>query len=107
MNNMQTTFIRNTSDGRKVEVIGPNVCVDGQPVASGLVEVETHPNRRAILATLPNATHMAGPLALTVEEASLVRGALAAAVPPVTEPAEIEKRFSSAINLRARNAGIE
>jgi hypothetical protein len=104
---MQTTFIRNTSDGRKVEVIGPYVCVGGEPVADGLVEVETHPNRKAILSTLPNATHMAGPLAFTVEEASLVRGALAAAVAPVTDPAQIAKRFSDAINLRARNAGIE
>jgi len=104
---MQRTLIRNTSDGRKVEVIGAYVCIDGQPVADGLVEVETHPNRRAILSTLPNATHMAGPLALTQEEASLVRGALAAAVAPVTDPAEISRRLRHALNIHARNSGIE
>ncbi len=107
MKNMQRVFIRNTSDGRKVEVIGAYVCIDGQPVADGLVEVETHPNRNAILSTLPNATHMAGPLAFTVEEASTVRGALAAAVPAVTDSAEISKRFRNALNIRDRNAGIE
>lgn len=104
---MQTTFVRTTSDGRKVEVIGSYVCVDGKPVADGLVEVQTHPNRNAILYTLPNATHMAGPLALTAEEASVVRGALAAASDPLTDPVEIEKRFSKAINSRNREAGIE
>jgi hypothetical protein len=107
MKKMQTVFIRNTSDGRKVEVIGTYVCIDGKPVADGLVEVETHPNRKAILSTLPNATHMAGPLAFTTEEASTVRGALAAAVPAVTDPAQISKRFRNALNIRDRNAGIE
>jgi hypothetical protein len=104
---MKTTFIRNTHDGRKVEVIGSYVCVGGEPVAEGLVEVEGHPNRKAILSTLPNATHMAGPLALTFEEASTVRGALALAVDPVTDPSEIEKRFRHALAIRNRNAGIE
>lgn len=104
---MQTTFIRTTSDGRKVEVIGPYVCVDGKPVADGLTDVATHPNRRAILYTLPNATHMAGPLALTAEEASLVRGALALAVEAVTDPVKIEERFRKAYNSRNREAGVE
>lgn len=104
---MQTTFIRTTSDGRKVEVIGPYICVDGKPIADGLVEVATHPNRKAILHTLPNATHMAGPLALVAEEASLVRGALAAAIEPVTDQVQIEERFRKAFNSRNREAGVE
>lgn len=104
---MQTTFIRNTSDGRKVEVIGGNVCVDGRPVADKIVEVKTHPNREAILFTLPNATHMAGPVALTAEEASVVRGALAAARDPLTDRVEISERFRKAWNIRNHEAGIE
>lgn len=104
---MQTTFIRNTSDGRKIEVIGPHVCVDGKPVADALVEVKTHPNREAILFTLPNASHMAGPVALTQEEASVVRGALAAARDPLTDPVEISERFRKAWNVRNHEAGIE
>lgn len=104
---MQTTFIRTTSDGRKVEVIGAYVCVDGKPVADRIVEVATHPNRKAILFTLPNATHMAGPLALTAEEASLVRGALASAIEPLTDPVRIEERFRKIYNNRNREAGVE
>jgi hypothetical protein len=104
---MQPTFIRKTSDGRSVEVIGQYVCVDGEPVADGVVEVASHPNRNAILAAVPNASHMAGPLVLTAEEASSVRGALAAAEAPITEPREISKRLRDALNIRNRTAGIE
>jgi hypothetical protein len=104
---MQTTFIRTTSDGRKVEVIGAQICVDGKPVADQLVEVSAHPNKAAILHSLPNAAFMAGPLVLTAEEGSLVRGALAVATPAETDPVEIEKRFRAAWNARSRAAGIE
>lgn len=104
---MKVTFIRNTADGRPIEVIGSYVCVARDPVADGVVEVETHPNREAILAAVPNATHMAGPIALTAPEASAVRGALMAAQGPITDPSEISTRQRDAYNIRARNAGIE
>jgi hypothetical protein len=104
---MQVTFIRNTSDGRAIEVIGPYVCVGRDPVADAVVEVQNHPNREAILAAVPNATHMAGPLVLTTEEASAVRGALLAAQAPLTDPGEIAKRLSDAWMTRTRNMGIE
>jgi hypothetical protein len=104
---MKTTLIRTTSDGRAVEVIGAYICVDRDPVADGIVEIETHPNRKAILAAVPNATHMAGPIVLTAEEASAVRGALSAAEPPITDPSEISKRISNAVHIRNRNSGIE
>lgn len=104
---MHTTFIRMTSDGRKIEVIGPNVCVDGKPVANSLVDVKAHPNREAILFTLPNAAYMAGPVALTAEEASVVRGALSAAAPAMTDRVEISERFRKAWNVRNHEAGIE
>jgi hypothetical protein len=90
-----------------VEVIGSYICVNRDPVADGLVEIETHPNRKAILEAVPFATHMAGPLALTAEEASAVRGALAAAEPAITDAGEISKRISEAVSRRNRNAGIE
>jgi hypothetical protein len=104
---MLTTFVRTTSDGRKIEVIGPNVCIDGKPVADSLVDVKNHPNREAILFTLPNAAYMAGPVALTAEEASVVRGALAAARPAMTDRIEITERFRKAWNIRNHEAGIE
>ncbi|HYP58490.1 MAG TPA: hypothetical protein VEQ35_09430 [Beijerinckia sp.] len=104
---MEPVFIRTTSDGRKIEVIGPNVCVDGKPVANSLVDLKVHPNREAILFTLPNAAFMAGPVVLTAEEASVVRGALAAAAPAMTDRIEITERFRAAWNKRNHEAGIE
>ncbi|WP_395666944.1 hypothetical protein [Methylocella sp.] len=103
----ERTFIRETSDGRKIEVIGPYVCVDGDPVADGMVEVKTHPNKDAILHALPNAAFMAGPIVLVAEEASLVRGAFAKFKQPEQNLAQIEKRFREAYNARARLEGIE
>jgi hypothetical protein len=104
---MEKTFIRETSDGRKVEVIGPFVCLDGQPVADRVVEVKDHPNHRAILHTLPNAAFMAGPIVLTAEEASVVRGALLMAKPSPTDPVAINDQLRKAVNARNREAGIE
>lgn len=104
---MEATFIRTTSDGRKIEVIGTNVCVDGTAVADRLVEVKNHPNKEAILFALPNAAFMAGPVAFTAEEASIVRGALAAGKPPMTDQIEITERFRKAWNARNHEAGIE
>jgi len=104
---MQTTFIRNTDDGHKVEVVGPYVCVDGKPVADRVVEVKDHPNRFAILHTLPNAAFMAGPVVLTAEEASVVRGALLMAKPSPTDPVAINEQLRHAVNARNRESGIE
>lgn len=104
---LQTTFIRTASDGRKIEVIGAYVCIGGEPVANSVVDVGTHPNRKAILASLPFTTHMAGPLALTADEASLVRGALAKASDPITDRVQIEERLRHAYNRRNSEAGIE
>jgi hypothetical protein len=68
--------IKTTEDGRKVEVIDMAVCLDGKKEAENLVAVNQHPNREAILAAVPLATHMAGRLALTSEEAAKAQAAL-------------------------------
>ncbi len=73
------TFIKATADGRKVEVIGKSICLDGKHEADRLVVVVQHPNWRAILDVAPDATHMAGRLALTVDEAEKAQLALNAA----------------------------
>jgi len=103
---MQRVFIRNTSDGRKVEVIGTYVCIDGQPVADALVEVETHPNRKNILSTLPNATHM--------RDARLYGGGSVGGArrpggggPRDHRSGRNLEAFRDALNVRDRNAGIE
>lgn len=104
---MEPVFIRTTSDGRKIEVINGQVCVDSRPVAESLTDVKTHPNREAILFALPNAAFMAGPVALTAEEASVVRGALESARPGVKDRVTIEERFRKSWNKRAFEMGIE
>lgn len=104
---MQVTFIRNLSDGRAIEVVGSHVCVAREPVADRVVEVAAHPNRAAILAAVPNATHMAGPVALTAEEASAVRGALLAAEPAPSETGGISRHLRDAYRARSREAGVD
>jgi hypothetical protein len=104
---MEPVFIRTTSDGRKIEVIDGKVCVDGRPVADSLVDVKTHPNKEAIYFALPNAAFMAGPIVLTDEEASVVRGAIEAAKPGMQDRIEIEERFRKRWNSRAFESGIE
>lgn len=69
------TLVKTTQDGRKLEVIGLAICLDGELEAFELIEVKLHPNRRAIWAAAPDATHMAGRVTLTREEADIVIGA--------------------------------
>lgn len=72
-------LIRLTHDGRRVEVIGRDLCLDGRREADALVAVRSHPNRRAIWQTAPDATHMAGRIPLTAHEAARAQAALDAA----------------------------
>jgi hypothetical protein len=75
---MDTTpvLIRTTRDGRRVEVAGGWVCLDGRPEAQELVALDEHPNRKAVLEVCPDASHMAGRLPLTLAEASVAQAAL-------------------------------
>jgi hypothetical protein len=72
----EPVLVRTTHDGRRVEVIGRFVCLDGRPEADELVVLDEHPNRAAILKAVPLATHVAGRLALTLAEASVAQAAL-------------------------------
>lgn len=69
-------LIRTTHDGRRIEVIGTRICLDGRPEADDLVVIDEHPNRQAILKLVPLATHVAGRLPLTLAEASVAQAAL-------------------------------
>jgi hypothetical protein len=100
-----SVLIRMTQDGRRVEVIGGAVCLDGAPEAHELVEVARHPNREAILGTAPGATHMAGRVPLTETQAQKTLAALAAAYNP--DPLAIEERLRRAVLEKARIDGIE
>jgi len=72
----ETVLVKTTLDGRRVEVIGGRVCLGGVPEADGLIVLDEHPNRQAILKAVPLATHMAGRLPLTMPEASVAQAAL-------------------------------
>jgi hypothetical protein len=69
-------LVKTTRDGRKVEVIGRHLCLDGVPETDTLTVLDEHPNRQAILQAVPGATHVAGRLPLTLAEASVAQTAM-------------------------------
>lgn len=103
-----TTLIKTTQDGRKLEVIGLAICLDGQLEAFELIEVMKHPNRRAILNAAPDTTHMAGRVTLTAAEAARVGEAFQEVEAQIlANPAAINERFRIAAMWKAREQGIE
>jgi hypothetical protein len=105
---MDTTFIKTTQDGRKVEVIDGWVCLAGVREANSLVPMDEHPNRQAIARAVPGATHAAGRLPLTLAEAAVAQGALSAAQRVFdASPAGITQRISRAVWVRALAEGVE
>jgi len=105
---MATTLIKTTADGRKLEVVGLAIMLDGKLEAFDLMEVKLHPNRRKIWEVSPDATHMAGRVTLTQEEADLVGEAFKLAEGEIlASPAAINERFRIAMMWRARSEGIE
>jgi len=105
---MATTLVKTTLDGRKLEVIGLAICLDGELEAFELIEVKMHPNKRAIWTAAPDATHMAGRVVLTREEADTVFRAFKEAEAQIlANPAAMNERFRIAAMWRAREQGIE
>lgn len=105
---MSATLVKHTLDGRAVEVIDGWVCLGGLKEADTLVPVTEHPNRQAILAAVPGATHMAGRLPLTHEEAAIAQGALSAVERTVdTGPTAIAQRLRRALWAKAVAEGVE
>ncbi len=102
------TLVKTTEDGRKLEVVGLAICLDGKLEAFELIEVKMHPNRRAILNVMPEATHMAGRVALTRQQAEIVFNAFKQAEAQIlADPAAINERFRIAAMWKAREQGIE
>lgn len=105
---MKRTPVKITQDGRRLEVMGLVVCLDGKPEAFELIEVKMHPNRRAILQAAPEASHMAGRVVLNRAEAEIVLSAFQEAEAQIlASPAAINERFRIAAMRRARSEGIE
>lgn len=105
---MARTLVKVTEGGRKLEVVGLAICLDGELEAFELVEVKDHPNRRKIWDAAPDATHMAGRVTLTKEQAEIVTKAFAEAEAEIlASPAAINERFRIAAMWKAREQGIE
>ena len=69
---MATTLVKTTLDGRRLEVVGLAICLDGALEAFELIEVKQHPNCAAIYKAAPDATHMAGRVPLTRQQVDIV-----------------------------------
>lgn len=92
-------YIKTTQDGRKVEVIGTSICLGGRPESDRLIAVIDHPHWRRILQAVPEATHMAGRVALSVDEAQKTQLALSAAREAFdASPLGVAERSRLAIN---------
>jgi hypothetical protein len=105
---IMNTTIKFTQDGRKVEVIGTAICLDGHYEADKLVAVIAHPAWRAILQAAPDATHMAGRVALSVDEAQMAQLALNAARETVdASPLGAAERSRLAVNRMLMNRADE
>ena len=105
---MPGTLVKTTQDGRPVEVIDGWVCLAGLKEADTLVPLIEHPNRQAIVAAVPGATHMAGRLPLTHEEAAIAQGAMTAEQRTIdTSPMAIAQRLRRAMWAKAVAEGVE
>jgi hypothetical protein len=101
-------LIKTTQDGRRLEVVGLAICLNGKLEADELIEVKDHPHRAAIRQVAPEATHMAGRVPLTRDEAEKVTGALARAEAGLmNNPVAIHERFRLAAMRKACEQGIE
>ena len=105
---MDTTFIKTTQDGRRVEVMDGWICLGGVRESNNLVPMDEHPNRQAILRTVPGATHAAGRLPLTLPEAAMAQNALSAGQRVFdASPGGITQRIRQAVWAKATAEGVE
>jgi len=72
-----------------------------------MIEVKLHPNRRAILKVLPEATHLAGRVALTQEEAAIIEAAFKKAEAEILASQPHQRAIPHRAMWKAREQGIE
>ncbi len=103
-----TTLVKITEDGRKLEVKGFAIYLDGVLEAVDLTEVKMHPAKRKIWSIMPDATYVAGRVALNAQETEIVKNALKEAqAMMLADPVAIAERFRIAAMWKAREQGIE
>ncbi len=103
-----TTLVKITEDGRKLEVRGFGLYLDGKLEAVDLTEVKMHPAKRKIWSIMPDATHVAGRVALNAQETEIIKTAFREAqAMMIGDPIAIAERFRIAAMWKAREQGIE
>lgn len=91
--------IKTTADGRSLTVNGTAIYLDGVKEAEDLDPVVYHPNREAIQKAMPEATHMAGRVPLTWEQALAAEAALKEGRKALeSDPQAISERIRKAQN---------
>ncbi len=102
------TLVKTTHDGRLVEVVGTAVLLDGKLESLEVTDIVNHPRKFQILYAAPDATHVAGRIALTSAEAEVAKTALSEGHRALAaNPAAIAERFRLAANRRAWAEGVE
>jgi hypothetical protein len=102
------TLVKITEDGRRVEVVGTAILLDNVLESLEITSVESHPQKARILRAAPDATHVAGRVALTAEQARIALAALSEGHRQLAaQPAAIAERFRLAASRRAWTEGVE
>lgn len=102
------TLVKITRDGRQVEVAGTAILLGGVLESLEVTDIVNHPRKFEILYAAPDATHVAGRIALTAAEAEMAKAALSEGHRQLAaNPAAIAERFRIARNRRAWAEGIE
>lgn len=102
------TLVKTTRDGRRVEVVGTAVLLDGVLESLEVTDIVNHPRKFRILHAAPDATHVAGRVAFTAEEAEIAKAALSEGHRQLAaNPTAIAERFRLAANRRAWAEGVE
>jgi len=106
--NPHVTYVKTTQDGRRVEVIGGQLCLAGVPETTLLVPLSEHPNRQAIARVMHDAAYMAGRLPLTLSEDATAQGALTQEQRQFdASPSGINQRIRRALWAKAEADGVE
>jgi hypothetical protein len=102
------TLVKTTEDGRKLEVVGLAITLDRQLECFELIDVNDHPNKRKILAAVPDAVFMAGRVPLNQAQVDIVRAAFKEVEAEIlASPKAMDERFRLAARRRACELGIE
>ena len=102
------TLVKTTQDGRKLEVVGQAVLLDGKLEAVELVPWRIIPNRVGHRESHARRHLHGRPRALTAEEGKIAQDALDQGEREfLSNPKAIEERFRAAANRREAELGIE